>query len=69
MKLTVAHVLALIVAVALLDVGQTYMNALASKAGAIVLALTVLLLIADIAMACVESFREADQDTCNPHSK
>lgn len=53
-----AHVVALAIAVALLDVGQSNADLFYTKAGFSVLAIAVVLLFTDIGLAAWKSFRE-----------
>ncbi|GAB0063268.1 hypothetical protein IBA8401_42980 [Pseudomonas syringae] len=58
MKLTVAHSVSLIVAISLLDAGQRSADLAFSKAGFCALALTCVLLLTELALGALESFRE-----------
>ncbi|KPB36962.1 hypothetical protein PsaNZ64_00335 [Pseudomonas syringae pv. actinidiae] len=58
MKHSLAHVVALAIAVALLDVGQSNADLFYTKAGFSVLAIAVVLLFTDIGLAAWRSFRE-----------
>lgn len=58
MKHSLAHVVALAIAVALLDVGQSNDDLFYTKAGFSVLAIAVVLLFTDIGLAAWKSFRE-----------
>ncbi|WP_193069113.1 MULTISPECIES: hypothetical protein [Pseudomonas] len=58
MKHSLAHVVALAIAVALLDVGQSNADLFYTKAGFSVLAIAVVLLFTDIGLAAWKSFRE-----------
>ncbi|WP_122744902.1 hypothetical protein [Pseudomonas viridiflava] len=58
MKHSLAHVVALATAVALLDVGQSNADLFYTKAGFSVLAIAVVLLFTDIGLAAWKSFRE-----------
>ncbi|MEE4678399.1 hypothetical protein V2K64_19800 [Pseudomonas alliivorans] len=58
MKLTVAHSVLFIVAISLLDAGQRSADLAFSKAGFCALALTCVLLLTDLVLGAVESFRD-----------
>ncbi|MCK9759884.1 MULTISPECIES: hypothetical protein [Pseudomonas syringae group] len=58
MKHSLAHFVALAIAVALLDVGQSNADLFYTKAGFSVLAIAVVLLFTDIGLAVWKSFRE-----------
>ncbi|MBI6727448.1 hypothetical protein YA0089_27915 [Pseudomonas viridiflava] len=59
MKLAVAHLIMIVVAIALFEIGQRTTGLTFSRAGLVALLISCLLLLADMTLSVIESFRDS----------